>query len=1091
MRTLTAIFVGTLLAAALDVAAQPAAEIVSVQGRGEFRPPQVQEWRPARVKQPLDAGQFVRTPTAESRMALLLADQTQLTLGGNSIAQVKGPDPAGARRSIVDFNKGTGRFQTKTPTKSFAVGTPTGLAAIRGTEWLVEVADDGRSAFTVVEGELEISNDLGSLSIGPDEQGILERGRAPYKQRLQNARARVQWVGGLQVDASRYPDAARPGADALLLQSEVALSLGEAVQALALLDQAARDFPGDARIAGLTVRAALFADDFPRARAAAETGLAKFPGAVETQLHGGELARLDGQFFLAEARLREATRLAPGDWRTWHALGRLYGERGDPHSARRALAEALAKAPGNATVMGELALVEAQAPRLARARELFGRALDAQPDDFTAWTGLGLERLRAGDPDAALPALLRATLLEPRHAKAHAYLAVAYWQLGRRDDALAALRTASVHDPRDPLPYQLTAMMLSDLLRPGDALAAARDSVARLAFTRSLDPIANDLRGSANLGAPLAQLGLEAWALKNAQDSFDPLWAGSHLFLADRLPGKFVANSELLQGFLTDPAVFGSSNRFQSLLPRPGHYGTLAVRAARSSDATLVEPLLNANGAVADGRGAYFFEGARARNWADGGGAAERATSGTAGLGWRDESFGAFLYFNRLLPDIRSGFDDNALPQARQRIDGSAQRVDGGFYFRRGPDWQLWLKGGEGREESQLTSRETAVGNGVTVFRDSDFSTQPRRRDLQARGTWRMPQGPELWLGLESARANAVDFLERDFAPRMAEGTPRLLESVRQDIRDESKSYFVGGRWRSSWLEIEAQVDRMSYDKVNDILVRRDFAGQRVALADNHAREETSLRAGAVLRPVAGLTLRVASQEWMRPASLASLQPSSTAGIVLDDGYVLAGGTLDRRRVQVEWAAHRNVLVTAFAERQRVDNLYSDLIGVLNNRPDTSNLERLRNRSFNSLASLDALEGFPTLSRGEQRASGLAINALVTRQASLFAEYRHAKSENTGTRSPGAQWALLPKQRYAIGGTWFSDHRWSVAAKAIRRGERYADEGNMVRLAAEWDGAVQLYWETVDKHWSVELIVVNIGARSADESVGLAINYRF
>ena len=87
----------------------------------------------------------------------------------------------------------------------------------------------------------------------------------------------------------------------------------------------------------------------------------------------------------------------------------------------------------------------------------------------------------------------------------------------------------------DPLPYQLASMIESDLMRPGDAVDSAREAMKRLRFAKSLDAIANNLRGSANLGTPLAQLGLEAWALKNAQDSFDPLWAGSHLFLADRL----------------------------------------------------------------------------------------------------------------------------------------------------------------------------------------------------------------------------------------------------------------------------------------------------------------------------------------------------------------------------------------------------------------------------------------------------------------------------------------------------------------------------------------------------------------------------
>ena len=139
-------------------------------------------------------------------------------------------------------------------------------------------------------------------------------------------------------------------------------------------------------------------------------------------------------------------------------------------------------------------------------------------------------------------------------------------------------------------------------VRPGDAVGSARDAMKRLRFAKSLDAIANNLRGSANLGTPLAQLGLEAWALKNAQDSFDPLWAGSHLFLADRLDGKFVANSELMQGFLSDPLAFGASNRFQPLVTGPGHFGTLAWRGSRTSDASLTEPLANVSGLLAEGR---------------------------------------------------------------------------------------------------------------------------------------------------------------------------------------------------------------------------------------------------------------------------------------------------------------------------------------------------------------------------------------------------------------------------------------------------------------------------------------------------------
>ena len=189
---LTRLIVALALAAVASlVRAQPVGEIVSLVGKGDYRPPSRNDWTEARVQLRLEANWFVRTTRNDSKMAVLLSDESQMTLQGVSIAQVKAPETGAPKKSIVDFVKGTGRFQTKTPSREFAVRTPTGLAAIRGTEWLVEVADDGTSAFTVVEGEIEIGNELGTLSVGRDERGLLERGKPPSKQRIQDARERV------------------------------------------------------------------------------------------------------------------------------------------------------------------------------------------------------------------------------------------------------------------------------------------------------------------------------------------------------------------------------------------------------------------------------------------------------------------------------------------------------------------------------------------------------------------------------------------------------------------------------------------------------------------------------------------------------------------------------------------------------------------------------------------------------------------------------------------------------------------------------------------------------------------------------------
>lgn len=1117
--------VAALLALPIVAFAQPAAEIVSLKGKGDYSSAPASGWTPAKVKQKVDPGMWLRTQQ-DSKMALLLADQTNAAIDANTTLQLKAPETGAPRKSLVDFQKGKGRFETKTPTKTFTMATPTGLAAIRGTEWVVEVEEDGRSSFTVVEGEIEISNDLGSLAVGSDEQGVLEKGRAPYKRRVQNARERVQWVSSFTIDPNAYQELRGDGArapryrgvtDALaagdiegarqalaasvgkddhavtyFLLADIALYRGNAAEAVDYLKKAAERFAAEARSQGLLARAYLFADDMLLAREAAATARAKYPETLESQLYAGEVARLDGDARLAGIALRRATQIAPEDWRAWHALGQLHSERSDPRRARRALDRADKLAPRNALVLGERGLLEANAYDLPLARSTLANALEAQPDDFSSWTGLGVARLKSGDVEGALEALLKATLVEPRYARAHVYLAVVYWQQGRVEDALARLRTASIHDPKDPLPYQFAAMIQSDLLRPGDAIAAAREAMARLRYTKSLDAIANNLRGAANLGSPLAQMGLESWALKSAQDSFDPLWAGSHLFLADRLPGKFAANSELMQGFLADPIAFGASNRFQPLVARPGSYGTIAWRGARSSDSTLAEPLVNVNGLVAEGRIAYFLEGVLLKSWPEDRSTDDRASSVTAALGMRlTDEVGFFLYKNRFIPDSRVGFAGRALLDPYQLLDGSANRTDAGLLYRRGPDSQLWVKGGHGSEDSRLVSRDVVRVGSFGTFRDSDFSTQPRRSDIGARALHRLASGIELSCTVEGATYRSIDFLERDAFGRTSMAGTRLLESVRQDIRDRSRSAEVAIRTApGAGLMAELQVDYTRYEKTDDILVRRDFASQRVDLEDNHERSQASPRAGVVWKALPALTVRGAYQRWLRPTSIGSLKAASTAGIVLDDRYVLAGGKLERLRIQGEWEVTPRLLLTAFGDRQEIDNLYSSLIGVLNNRPDATNLERLRNRSFNALATLERLEGFPELSRGKLTEGGLSANALVTRQLSLFTEGTWATSENTGAR-PGKQLAFMPRRRIAIGGTFFSDRRWSLGAKAVHRGERFADEANTLRLVPEWSGAVQAYWESPAKRWSIELLVAGIGAKSTDESVAVAVNYRF
>ena len=151
-----------------------------------------------------------------------------------------------------------------------------------------------------------------------------------------------------------------------------------------------------------------------------------------------------------------------------------------------------------------------------------------------------------------------------------------------RRDALAALEKAKSLDPKDPLSHYYDTMMQQDALEPMAAIAAAREALLIYPYLKSLAPIANDKQGSANLGSAYALFGLESWARRTAMESQHPFFAGSYVFLAERTVEPYLRNSALVQGYLTDPTLFGASPKLSTLMRSPGGHASLEFNASRS-----------------------------------------------------------------------------------------------------------------------------------------------------------------------------------------------------------------------------------------------------------------------------------------------------------------------------------------------------------------------------------------------------------------------------------------------------------------------------------------------------------------------------
>ncbi|MEN9492345.1 MAG: Beta-barrel assembly-enhancing protease, partial [Pseudomonadota bacterium] len=968
----------------------------------------------------------------------------------------------------------------------------------------------------------------GSVTIGVGEQGRAQKGVAPVKTILLNPRDRVQWVSSFAVDVRRYPDLAASGdiaalltrndlttarrtvpqraaqadapASATLLLADFLVQEGEIEQAMALLQQGAARYPTDERFDVWRARLNLLRDDVPAARNALASARARNARSAELMLAEGELERLEGNAHAASTAYQSAIAHAPNTARAWHGLGVVQTEREDLASARNSLNRALVLDPQGTGFRAELGTLETFADRLDAARAAFNQALQEQPDDYVALTGLALVELKQGNTSEAVGHLLAASLIEPRYARAQTYLAVAYYQQGRTRDAMFALSRARALDPKDPLPYLLQSVVHNDALQPGEALAAARKALALLPYLKSLNQIANDQKGGANLGSALAAFGLEDWARSYAQDSYTPFWAGSHLFLADRYSGDFNKKSELFQGFLTDPTVFGASNRFSPLIAKPGHFGSLGVRYNSSADFKLMEPTLTLNGySSAPTPFAYFAEAIRTQTRPDQLAFDAQANTYTVALGARpSHELGLFAYANAFDAAIALGpvaLDPETKQQ--QRVAGRSHRLDVGAHYRFSPESQAWLKIGGGHESSSVYGIKTWASHPQPTTNESDFATRPTQRDIQFRHSVNLNTKHELSWGAEIGHMDKTNELVQDrwnskqqlFHPESGIVFPDRLS---QHDQDRSQHLWLSDRVHASQhLTLQGDIAWQRYAKDREINQHMFSELPAPPSFETYTRSFVAPRLGAVYALGGGATLRGAWQKWLRPASYNTLSPVATAGIPIDDSLVNPGGVLTRTRAQLDWELSPTRFLTAFADHKHADNLNSPLDGVLNTRADVSNLDRLRQRGVANLAAPDELEATPIFSRGTVNGFGATFNQVLSRTLAGYVGYVKSDTKNSGERYTGKAIPYLPEHRAIVGLTLVGQQRVLLSGQAVWRSARFADEANLMPLASGWDMTLRVHWESMDKRWAVEGYAVNLIKRDVEKLVGFGLVGKF
>ncbi|NCS65623.1 MAG: hypothetical protein COS39_01320 [Hydrogenophilales bacterium CG03_land_8_20_14_0_80_62_28] len=1179
-----------------------AATVVDLQGQVEYRSAPGAAWRAVDSKQKLRSGQTVRTGP-HSRVALLLDDRTQVRLNEKTVLELQSLQvkPRSPGQTVFRQLLGRAWVQSKTPPKQFTWQTPTAVAGLRGTDWEMEVAEDGRSRLSVFSGQVDIYNDLGRVAVAANEQALVEPGKAPIKLVVQNLRARVQWVTAYRVDPLRHvvldgaslPDLrqrlsetgatdpatrvqrgriladlgrwraaenefdaarqARPGAaDAMLglayvalhdnnvkgaadwlhrsqalkaseawvyadigrmilsqdisgalavlqtttqrndlkqpvpwlLLSDLAIQEGQVEAALEHIRQGLQRFPADPRLYAQQARLLLSDDQAVAAARAAEQAIDADLASYDAWLARADIARREGDVAAAFPAYDLAIGLKPDDDRAWYGRGTAYGEREYVRQARADLAQALALNQTGAGYQGELGALETFANEFAQAETAYRLALAGNPADFVALTGLGVLELKLGHPQRALDALLKAGVMEPRYARVHVYSAVAYYQVGEIEAAQQELVRAGQLDDKDPLPHFMAALIRSDLMRPAAAVESARQAMRRLPFLKSLNQLANDQQGSANLGQAFAFMGMEEWARSYAQESYNPFWAGSHLFLADRYDGLFSKNSELFQGLISDPTVFGAGNRFRSLIPGPADNLNLGLRYSRSDSLDGFSPQVEYSGYRVAPKPLAWYLGYENVNW----NLFDRPYDlnvFTAAFGIKPRhDYGLFVFADGSRQDSQpvgelagfGGYDGH------DRLD--SRRLDIGFNRKLAPTSQVWLKAG------YFTSAEDTSGilGGDPIVSRVDVSVPEFafRHGFETDGGHRIAWGADYGLRRTDGLLRSDMFASSGLPDYWIQHADNRIRERSLDIYF-SDSYRLDPKLLLEWQIAYQQHDRQADSLVTDFIL--DTPGTPLPMSESLNTRQISPRLGLVYRANEQLRLRFAWQNWIRPSTFSSLGPVATAGITLDDRLVSRGGELNRVRLQGEWETNPRTFLTGYLDYRDIDN---HRLGI---RPfavsELESLGKLRPRDYGALMRGDLYEfvDTPDYAGGTIQSAGIAVNRMLNSEWAAIARYIYTDSHNSTDTALAIPY--LPRHTVAVGATWVNPNGWYVAGLLTHRSRRYQGEANTLPLNAGFGGALDIFRESRDKHWLARFSSNDMFDRNRATQYTMELNYRF
>jgi tetratricopeptide (TPR) repeat protein len=1021
-----------------------AAKVIQQSGLNQWRTAITSPWISTEINQGLTEGSHVKTGK-QSKIALLFRDNSQLRLNQNSLLIIKDVLDEQGNSTRFRLNQGRAWVKSKNIPDKLIMETPSAVAAIRGTDWDIEVNKNGRTTITVLHGSIHFYNDLGSVTVDANEQARADIGKAPIKIYVANPKKRIQWVTEYQINPLRYAHLVNPMSSieqqlirdfsvdsiepyrqqlnvlpispfTLALKSDLLLYQGNPDNVINLLAQ----YPTIKTLPELRVlegKAKLMQGN--------PSYLTNTSNLIVIDLFNAEVALFNGEGDRAIALYEKILKVKPENQQSWYQLGKIYTEKENLDLAFSALNKAIALVPKDAKAHTEKATLLTLTNQFDQAEMSFDIADKNSANQALTLTGRGVLALKQGQTTQAINYFLQAGTLAPKLARIQSYLAVSYYQLAQVDLARKTLAYASELDPNDPMPYFMLTNIEREHYRPQAALSASKSAIARLTNVKSLNQLANNLTGSTNLGAALAEFGMNDWATKYAVDSYDPFWAGSQLFLSNRFDNdRYVQQSELYKGILNDPISFGASKRYSEIIAKPGVHGSLRFNHLKTKKNDGFElknntPTLTLNGmnnAVIPV--AFFIEQFDAENNFSNYRSESQLYANTPtqysriGLGIKvTPKLSAFYYKNK------GNDDSNLVTKSAKLLTNNTDKksnIDDNYYglqYQLSPEHDIsvsYLSFDSSTHQKDETSyfNKTINGDYINEISYSGLIfTEVLKSTDSSQFSWRYRNVDQHFFNIGFSVDKNI-YQNNNKSEVTSHNKMYVHGKLTSDINQYSKtkinftekntieqSYF---HWQSS-MEKRFSTDLLlSFHKTS--IDNHNIIPGFTHDIKQFSNKGLSVGAGVKYNFNSQWLIRSSYQDWLNSGAIITSGPSMLAGVPFSSEYSLMGTDIQRSVIQVEYN-NDSVFLQLFAEQQAIDNsqfpknFANSSIDILSS--ELRQLSAINNDISKIYQNDNQFVGQPKYTIVQAKVSNyhLLLNGFITERLSGNIGYRHTDAQ--------------------------------------------------------------------------------------------------